>query len=222
MSIAAIAFDLDGTLVDSIQDLARAANLSRADLGMGALDNDRVASFVGDGAASLVARVLADSHSAEYTGSDIQLEGMKLFNTHYRAGLTLATKFYPKVQATLHTLHELGIPLAIITNKPERFTLPLLRELGVFEHFDVIVSGDTLPNKKPSAEPLLYAAEKLGVSPAHMLMVGDSKNDVLAARAAGCPVVAVSYGYGIEVEKLGADAVIHNFVELREFLDLAE
>lgn len=220
MSIQAIAFDLDGTLVDSIHDLARAANLSRADLGLAALNSDRVASFVGDGAASLVARVLADDHSAEYIGSDIQLQGMALFNTHYRAGLSLATKFYPKVQETLHMLHERGLPLAIITNKPERFTIPLLRELGVFEHFEVIVSGDSLPKKKPAPEPLQFAALQLNVELANMLMVGDSENDILAARAAGCPVIAVSYGYGSNIESLGADAVIHRFDELRDYLDL--
>ena len=220
MGIQAIAFDLDGTLVDSIHDLARAANLSRADLGLAALNSDRVASFVGDGAASLVARVLADSHSAEYTGTEIQLQGMALFNAHYLAGLSLATAFYPKVQETLHMLHERGLPLAIITNKPERFTLPLLRQLGVFEHFEVIVSGDSLPKKKPAPEPLQFAALQLNVELANMLMVGDSENDILAARAAGCPVVAVSYGYGSDIESLGADAVIHRFDELREYLDL--
>ena len=147
MPITACAFDLDGTLVDSIHDLARAANLARADLGLVELSSDRVASFVGDGAASLVARVLADSSSAEYTGTAIQVEGMDRFNEHYRAGLSIARQFYPKVQETLHMLHERGMPLAIVTNKPERFTIPLLRELGVFEHFDVIVAGDSLPKK---------------------------------------------------------------------------
>ncbi len=220
MSIQAIAFDLDGTLVDSIQDLARAANASRADLGLSSLNSDRVASFVGDGAASLVARVLANDHAAQYTGTEMQLKGMELFNAHYRAGLTLATAFYPKVQETLHMLHERGIPLAIITNKPERFTIPLLRELGVFEHFEVIVSGDSLPKKKPAPEPMQFAALQLNVELENMLMVGDSENDILAARAAGCPVVAVSYGYGSDIESLGADAVIHRFDQLREYLDL--
>ncbi len=220
MPITACAFDLDGTLVDSIHDLARAANLARADLGLAELSSDRVASFVGDGAASLVARVLADSNSAEYTGTAIQVEGMDRFNEHYRAGLSIATQFYPKVQETLHMLHERGMPLAIVTNKPERFTIPLLRELGVFEHFDVIVAGDSLPKKKPAPEPLQFAALQLKVELADMLMVGDSENDILAARAAGCPVIAVSYGYGSNIESLGADAVIHRFDELRDYLDL--
>ncbi|WP_254456630.1 phosphoglycolate phosphatase [Deefgea piscis] len=221
MSIIACAFDLDGTLVDSIHDLARAANLARADAGLSPLESDRVASFVGDGAASLVARVLADSHDAEYTGSDIQREGMLSFNAHYLAGLHIATRFYPKVLATLHLLRERQVPLALVTNKPERFTLPLLRELGIDTHFDVVVAGDTVSNKKPSADPLLYAASRLNVPTSQLLMVGDSINDVLSARAAGCPVLAVSYGYGSDVESLNADAVIHSFADLCEFLDLA-
>ncbi|MBE9610724.1 phosphoglycolate phosphatase [Chitinilyticum piscinae] len=218
MTITAIAFDLDGTLVDSVQDLARAANAMRAEMGLPALDPATVESYVGDGAASLVARTLRDSHAAEFSGSEDEKRAMELFNSHYRAGLTIATKFYPRVQEVLHTLHERGVPLAIVTNKPERFTLPLLRELGVFEHFDAVISGDTASDKKPSAAPILLAAERLGVPVEGLLMVGDSKNDILAGRNAGCPVVAVSYGYG-EVESLGADAVIHDFRDLLEFID---
>jgi phosphoglycolate phosphatase len=219
MTIQALAFDLDGTLVDSLQDLARAANAVRGDLQLAPLAAAVVESYVGDGAASLVARVLADDHAAEFTGSPLQQQGMDLFNQHYRAGLTLATRFYPKVQETLHALHERGLPLAIITNKPERFTLPLLRELGVFEHFEVIVAGDTLPERKPSALPLNYTAERLGVAVEQLLMVGDSKNDILAARAAGAPNILVSYGYGDNLEGIGADAIIHRFDELLAFLD---
>ncbi|WP_028454852.1 phosphoglycolate phosphatase [Chitinilyticum litopenaei] len=218
MTITAFAFDLDGTLVDSIHDLARAANAMRAELGLPALDSATVEGYVGDGSASLVARTLADDHAAEYTGTAEQHKAMALFNAHYLAGLTIATKFYPRVQEVLHTLHERGVPLAIVTNKPERFTLPLLREMGVFEHFDVIVGGDTASDKKPAAAPILLAAEKLGVPVDQLLMVGDSQNDILAARAAGCPVVAVSYGYGEDAGALGADSVIHDFRELLEFL----
>ncbi|BCL75319.1 phosphoglycolate phosphatase [Jeongeupia sp. HS-3] len=219
MTIRAFAFDLDGTLVDSIADLARAANAARADLGLSALAEAAVESYVGDGAHSLVARTLADDHDADWTNTPEQQEAMQRFDLHYKAGLTIATRFYPKVQETLHALHELGLPLAIVTNKPERYTLPLLRELGVSEQFDVVVGGDTLAERKPSALPLQYVSERLGVAADEILMVGDSKNDILAARAAGCPVVAVEYGYGSDVHALGADRVIGVFSELLEFVE---
>lgn len=219
MPIQAIAFDLDGTLVDSIQDLARAANLARADLGFTPLQTERVVNFVGDGAPTLIARVLADDRSAVYTNTDLQAKGMALFETHYQGGLTKNTTFYPTVQATLHQLHQRGIPLAIITNKPERFTIPLLRELGVAEHFDLVLGGDSLATKKPSAEPLQFAASHFGIQPANLLMVGDSENDILAARAAGSPVIAVSYGYGHDVDSLQADAVIDSFAQLSALID---
>ncbi|GGP24287.1 phosphoglycolate phosphatase [Silvimonas amylolytica] len=219
MEIKAFAFDLDGTLVDSIADLARAANAARADLGLAPLTEARVASYVGDGASSLVARTLADDHGAEFTGTALQKEAMNHFDMHYKRGLTIDTTFYPQVQITLSRLHERGFPLAIVTNKPERYTLPLLRELGVSEHFEVVVAGDTLPHKKPSPEPLLHVAARLGISPTELLMVGDSKNDVLAAQAAECPVIAVSYGYGGQMDDMGADRVIHHFADLLEFID---
>ncbi|WP_176216965.1 phosphoglycolate phosphatase [Andreprevotia lacus] len=214
MPIQAIAFDLDGTLIDSVHDLARAANLARADAGLAPLEVDAVASYVGDGAASLVARTLADDHHAEFTGSELQRAAMGNFDRHYKAGLKIATEFYPQVQHTLAELHAAGYPLAIVTNKPERYTLPLLELLGIHERFDCVVAGDTLPQKKPAAEPLLHAAAALNVPAQALLMVGDSKNDLLAARAAGSPVVMVDYGYGENVAALGADALISAFDEL--------
>ncbi|XZG71888.1 phosphoglycolate phosphatase [Chitinibacteraceae bacterium HSL-7] len=219
MTITAFAFDLDGTLVDSINDLARAANAARAEMGLYILDEPTVRSYVGDGSMSLVARTLADDMAAEWTGSDEQKRAMALFDTHYRAGLTLSTGFYPEVQETLARLHELGYPLAIVTNKPERYTLPLLRELGVIEHFDAIIGGDTLPEKKPSAAPVLHAARLLGVEPEAMLMVGDSRNDILAADAAGSPSVFVSYGYAHDMSGVEPAHTIHHFSELLEYTE---
>ncbi|GAA5787176.1 phosphoglycolate phosphatase [Chitiniphilus shinanonensis] len=219
MTIRAFAFDLDGTLVDSIADLARAANAARADLGLPPLAEETVQGFVGDGAASLVARTLAGDHAANWHNTAEQQQAMARFDVHYKAGLTIATRFYPEVQETLHSLHELEYPLAIVTNKPERYTLPLLRELGISERFDVIVSGDTLAEKKPSPLPLQFVLERLSLSPEQLLMVGDSKNDVLAAKAAGTPSVLVSYGYGRDVQEMGADHVIRFFSEVLEFID---
>ena len=114
---------------------------------------------------------------------------------HYAEHIADATRPYPGVAAGLALLKSLGIPLAVVTNKSETLAVKLLRALGLADHFSLIVGGDTLSEKKPSPAPLLYAAETLGVPPQNMLMVGDSRNDILAARAAGCPAVGVSYGY---------------------------
>ncbi|MCB6182173.1 phosphoglycolate phosphatase [Leeia sp. TBRC 13508] len=206
----AVAFDLDGTLVDSIADLAAAANAVRLALNLPVLPQDTVESFVGDGAASLVARVLAGSKAAEPDeASVLQKEGMALFNRFYLEKLTIKTKPYTTVVDTLRTFKSGKIGLACVTNKPARFTLPLLEQLGLAEFFDVVIAGDSLPQKKPHALPLTHTAEVLNVKPAEMLMVGDSENDVLSAKAAGCPVAAVSYGYAADANALGADLIIH-------------
>lgn len=219
MSIRAFAFDLDGTLADSIPDLAHAANAVRTDLGLAHLDDALIESFVGDGTEVLIARAIADDMAAVFTGTELQTQAMGHFNTHYQAGLTLKTKLYPSVANTLNELHDCGYRLAVITNKPERFTLPLLQELGLGDIFEVVVSGDSLATRKPDAAPLLHVMEKMGVSVSEFLMVGDSKNDVLAARAAGCQVAFVSYGYGVAGTVPEADITLDRFDELMVWLE---
>jgi phosphoglycolate phosphatase len=222
MSIRVFAFDLDGTLADSIPDLAHAANAAnaaRSDAGLATLDVALIESFVGDGTESLVARAMAADMAANFTGSEAQKEALARFDLHYQAGLTLKTKLYPSVANTLNELHDCGYRLAIVTNKPERFTLPLLKKLGIDQVFEVIVSGDSLATRKPNAEPLLHVMQKMGVSAAEILMVGDSKNDILAARAAGCKVAFVSYGYGVSANMPEADVTIGRFDELLNWLE---
>lgn len=212
--IRAIAFDLDGTLVDSVPDLARAANAARVEQGLPALPTERVERFVGDGVNIMVARSLADDVNADYTGTPEQVAALASFDVHYKAGLTINTKFYAQVRETLEALNAMGLPLALVTNKAERYTLPLLAELGVRSLFAIIVGGDTLPQKKPDGEPLLHVAAQLGIEAEELLMVGDSKNDVLCAKNAGCPSAVVSHGYGVDLEALGADIILPNFSEL--------
>ena len=193
--VQAAAFDLDGTLCDSIPDLAAAANAVRRALGLPELPQHTVESYVGDGLAALVHRTL----TADFDGQAEEKQweqGYTLFVRHYAEHIADATRPYPGVAAGLELLKSLGIPLAVVTNKSETLAVKLLRALGLADHFSLIVGGDTLSEKKPAPAPLLYAAETLGVPPQNMLMVGDSRNDILAARAAGCPAVGVSYGYG--------------------------
>lgn len=193
--VQAVAFDLDGTLCDSVQDLAAAANTTRAHMGLQPLPEHTVESYVGDGLANLVHRVLTDSR--DNTAEQAQWEqAFSFFIRHYREHLSVHTRPYPQTEAGLGLLKSLGIPLAVITNKNEVLAAELLAQLGLADYFSLIIGGDSLPEKKPSPLPLLHVAEVLGTEPSGMLMVGDSANDILAAKAAGCLSVGVTFGYG--------------------------
>ncbi|WP_304334675.1 phosphoglycolate phosphatase [Conchiformibius steedae] len=193
--IRAVAFDLDGTLVDSVPDLAASANAMRTELGLPALPQNEIQDFVGDGIPVLVHRALTGSRHAQADMAVFQ-QGLSVFARHYAANLANATRPYPEAEAALGLLKSLGLPLAVITNKNETLAVKLLRDLGLDAYFSMVVGGDTLPERKPSPEPLRHVAEILGVEPEHMLMVGDSANDILAAKAAHCPNVLVTFGYG--------------------------
>lgn len=200
-------FDLDGTLVDTAQDLAAAANRMLVQLGRPALAEQSVRDYIGKGVVNLVQRCI----EATGGGSDEdRRDALEVFGGHYLAGIADRSRPYAGVVEGLQTLAAAGIAMGCVTNKIARFTEPLLVATGLRRHFGVVVSGDTLEHKKPHAEPLLYAARVLGAAPGETLMVGDSRNDVLSARAAGCPVVVVPYGYreGLSLEELGADAVV--------------
>ncbi|MDO4433980.1 MAG: phosphoglycolate phosphatase [Alysiella sp.] len=193
--VQAIAFDLDGTLVDSIPDLAASANAMRIEMGMSELPLKTVQSYVGDGIGVLVHRTLTSNRHGQADTTLWEL-AFPIFARHYAANIANATRPYPETEAGLQLLKTLGIPLAVITNKSEILAVKLLKDLNLDHYFSLIVGGDTLPERKPHPEPLRYAAEVLGVSTQNMLMVGDSENDILAAKAAACPSVGVTFGYG--------------------------
>lgn len=197
--VQAVAFDLDGTLVNSIPDLAAAANAMRLELGLDALPVEQVQSYVGDGIGALVHRALTASARGEADAAAWE-QGFGIFVRHYAKHIANATRPYPETEAGLGLLKSLGIPLAVVTNKSEMLAVKLLKDLQLDHYFSLVVGGDTLANRKPHPEPLLWAAEILGVQPENMLMVGDSENDILAAKAAKCPSVGVSFGYGDMVE----------------------
>lgn len=188
-----VMFDLDGTLVDSVPDLAAAVDQMLALRGRPAAGVAKVKDWVGNGALVLVRRALADNIDHADVNEDEAQAALADFMQAYSGGHA-ATTVYPGVPELLGWLRERGVLLSVITNKPERFVVPLLEEKGLGD-FDWIIGGDTLPVKKPDPAGLLQVMSAAGATTQQSLFVGDSRNDVLAARAADVRVVAVSYGY---------------------------
>jgi phosphoglycolate phosphatase len=210
----AIIFDLDGTLLDTLPDLARAANLMLAELGRPQVAQSDVRAYIGDGAVRLVKRVLTGDWDREPETALFE-RAMPIFNHHYGEGVALETRPFPGVVGGLDAFRAKGFPLGCITNKPEAFTLPLLEQTGLAPYFDIVVSGDVLPRKKPDPMPITYACGFFAARPAHVVLIGDSANDCKAAHAAGCPAVGVTYGYipGGNVRSLGFDAIVESLDE---------
>ena len=213
LTVRAVTIDLDGTLLDTIPDLAAAANFMLAELGYAPLALERIRTFVGKGIPRLVERALtAAAGEVECT---LLQRALEIFERHYVVTNGRHTTIYPGAKEGLARLRDRGFPLACVTNKSARFTHPLLETIGLAPYFEEVVSGDTLPLKKPDPAPLLHACEALNVKPSDMLMIGDSLNDTQAARAAGCPVFCVTYGYseGHDVRELDSDALVDSLLE---------
>jgi len=208
--VQAIVVDLDGTLLDSAPQLAEAANRMLREIGHEPVSQELLASYIGNGMAWLVKRALTGEMHATPDAA-LYEHAMPIFEKHY-AGLLLGSKPYDGVTEGLEAMRAAGFRLGCVTNKAGRFTGPLLEGAGLAKFFEIVISGDTLPEKKPHPLPLLHAAEFFGVPVERLLLIGDSQNDALAARAAGCPVFCVPYGYnhGEPVENLDMDAVIAN------------
>ena len=217
IDIAAIAFDLDGTLVDTLPDLHAASNRTLNDLGRDEVDIETVRGFVGAGIDRLVMRLLTGASDGE---PDVALfdRARKLFREHYSANLADNSAAYPDVVPTLDRMRALGLRLACITNKADAFTRPLLDTLGLMSKLDLVISGDSLARKKPDPLPLRHCAETFGIGVERLLMVGDSNTDTQAARAAGCPVFCVPYGYrgGAGLAELDCDAIVPTVSEVLE------
>lgn len=214
LAIRAVMIDLDGTLLDTIPDLAAAANMMLRELERPELPESLIRTFVGKGITNLVQRTLAGSLDGE-VDPPLLARGLAVFERCYAEVNGKHTTIYPGVEAGLALFRAQGFRLACVTNKSTRYTLPLLELVGLAPHFEQVVAGDTLPQKKPDPAPLVHACEIFGIAPAHMLMIGDSINDTQAARAAGCPVFCVPYGYneGIDVRSLDTDAVVETLEE---------
>ncbi|CAD2261829.1 phosphoglycolate phosphatase [Stutzerimonas stutzeri] len=189
-----VMFDLDGTLMDSVPDLAAAVDKMLMLLGREPAGIERVRDWVGNGSRVLVRRALAGQLDHDGVGDELADEALALFMQAYAGGHEL-TAVYPGVRDCLDWLRERRVKLAIITNKPAQFIEPLLEEKGLAGYFDWLVGGDTLPQQKPDPAALFWVMDKAGVAPSESLFVGDSRNDVRAAKAATVRCVALTYGY---------------------------
>jgi len=207
--VEAVMIDLDGTLLDTIPDLAEATNLMLNAQGEAVLPLDTVRNYVGKGISRLVERALARDIDGK-ASAEAMARAMPVFERFYTEVNGRHTTMYPGVREGLEQMRDAGFRLACVTNKAGAYTVPLLERMGLAHFFEQTVSGDTLARKKPDPMQLLHVCEQFGIAPARMLMVGDSGNDALAARAAGCPVFCVPYGYneGHDVQSLDVDAIV--------------
>ena len=212
--------DLDGTLVDSVPDLAAGVNRMLEALGRPPARQDDVRNWVGNGAVRLVKRALVGALDGEPEAAEFD-RAMPLFLDFYAEENCRHSQPYPTTRATLERLAGSGLPLACVTNKPADFTLPMLKQLELADYFGLVVAGDTASAVKPDPAPLLHATDFFKVPAGDAVMVGDSVNDIQAARAAGMPVICVSYGYnhGRDIRLAAPDAVIDSLAELEELLD---
>jgi phosphoglycolate phosphatase len=221
----AILFDLDGTLVDSAPDLASALNHMLTALGRETFSGDTMRSWVGNGAQTLVKRSLSGSSVIdEEIDPALVSKALDIFLGFYAKNLCVDTVTYPNVTATLAGLKARGYRLALVTNKPFGFIQPLLEGLALAGLFELCLGGDSLPARKPDPLPLLHACERLGVDASECVMVGDSKNDIVAAKAANMQSIGVSYGYnyGEEISLYRPDRVVHDFAEIMTLLEAKE
>nr|WP_221893250.1 phosphoglycolate phosphatase [Pusillimonas minor] len=209
MTYTAVLLDLDGTLVNSIPDLADATNAMRTEMGLPPLPLDVIATYVGKGAENLVRRALSSGFEAPLTEETVA-QGLALFKQHYHVVNGTKSAVYEGVVDGLTQLRDAGVAMAVVTNKPAEFTHPLLQACGLSGFFEHVVCGDTCTEKKPHPMPLLHACKLLDVDPGQAILIGDSANDALAAQAAGMSVFAVPYGYneGQDVQNLKVDGIV--------------
>jgi len=216
-----IIFDLDGTLIDSVPDLALAVNHMLTVLDRTAFEEGIIRYWVGNGAQTLIRRALSGSTEIDENMDETLFEkALAVFLDYYGKHLCTTTKTYANVPDTLRALKSKGYRLAIVTNKPFDFVRPILEGLHLNDLFELILGGDSLEKKKPDPLPLLHVCKTLNIPLEASVMVGDSKNDILAANAAEMQSVGVTYGYnyGEDIGVYDPSIIINDFSELLEYL----
>lgn len=215
IQVKAVLLDLDGTLLDTVLDLHAAACGMLADLGRPPVAVEDIRAYVGRGIPNLVKRVLAGTLEAADDPAPPPADALASFKKHYEHVNGRAAKPFPGVIEGLDAFKAQGLPLGVITNKAQAFTLPLLERTGLMPYLSVAVAGDQLPKPKPDPMPLVWACGRMNVSPADTLMIGDSVHDFHAGRNAGCKVFLVPYGYneGQDVRGLAADAIVESILD---------
>jgi phosphoglycolate phosphatase len=215
----ALLFDVDGTLVDTREDLAASANVLREQFGLPRVTTAEVVGWVGDGAQVLVARALGRPEQGAHEDPRVA-EGLALFRDHYTGHMLERTQPYPGTLEGVRRLRETGRKLAVVSNKPRAMCVQILDALGFQGAFSLVLGGDSLPRKKPDPAPLLHALESLDVPPERALMVGDGAQDMRAGRAAGCATAAALWGFRsrAELEPTRPDYWLDSFAGLEELL----
>lgn len=218
--VRSLTIDLDGTLVDTILDLHQACNAMLAELERPDRSVDEIARFVGRGTNVLVRRCLTDDATGQEPDNALFETGLASYLKHYTHINGKHAKVYPGVKDGLAAMQAAGYPMAVVTNKPVKFTIPLLQAVGLAPYFKAVIGGDSTPHKKPAPDPIIAACLEMDVSLVHNLHVGDSGNDIQAARAADCLAAGVNYGYaeGYPIEPSQCDVIVGSLAELAAML----
>ena len=217
-----ILIDVDGTLVDSVPDLAYCVDEMMLALAMPTRGEAAVRNWVGNGVEKLVRRALTNSLEEEPSEAEYE-RALPIFMALYQDNVSQRSQLYPGVREALDYMKSAGYRLGCVTNKASAFTIPLLQDMGIHDSFEIIICGDQLEKKKPDPMPLLHAAKHFGVEPRQALMIGDSVSDVKAARAAGFEIACMTYGYnhGEDIRNYHPDAVMDSMIEIKDLLEQA-
>ncbi len=220
-NIKAAIIDLDGTMLDTAPDFLVAINRMRAEFDLEPLELETIKTFVGKGSENLIQRVLAVDYSEQQVNRHFNA-AMAAYQTHYLAINGDHSELYPDVLEGLQAMRSMGLKLACVTNKPIAFTTPLLAKKGLDGFFDLVYGGDSLARKKPDPLPLLQVCSDFDLSAAQVVAIGDSSNDALAARAAGCPVLSVPYGYnhGEAIQNIDSDGIVETLLEAARLISI--